>query len=62
MHERDELEQRWRRDFAAVARTIPDAWLMRDGDFVGILPEYGDRPQVRLYRGLTQVGYARGWL
>lgn len=59
----DATERVWRRDFDNVSATIPTAWLVTCEDgFVGIAPEYRNRPQVEMYAKLCQVGYARGWL
>jgi hypothetical protein len=56
------LRRRWELDFDQVAAKIPESWFIRDGEFVGIHPDYRNEPIVQLYAGLAQVGYARGWL
>jgi hypothetical protein len=52
----------WQSDFARTAKTIPREWLVSEEDFVGIDPEHHDADVVRLYAGLVEVGYAKGWL
>ena len=58
----DATERRWRQDFANTTDAIPDTWLVRDGQWVGIDTTHRDEPIVTLYRSLMCVGYARGWL
>jgi hypothetical protein len=59
----DTVERVWRKNFADAAVAIPSSWLLTDEDgLMWINSDYSDTPLVRIYRSLTIVGYAKGWM
>lgn len=69
--EDEQVRARWQSDFDGTAARIPDEWLIRDGDWVGIEAGHctcdADGKEkyhcpVCLYASLARIGYAMGWL
>lgn len=55
-------EQVWRHQFAELCETLRPAVFTTSDGMQLIDPSKADSQILRLYEGMRQVGYAKGWL
>lgn len=59
----DTVERVWRKNFHDATSAIPTSWLLTDEDgLMWIDSKYSDKSLVQIYRSLTIVGFAKGWM